>query len=131
MEKKDKDMLFTSINQSLLSWKERLVIVFWYYFNNKKITKLIDDLKLGFHIKYAYKNAKDMKEVKSVIRRGRPVFVIPTKVSDIDVKRLSHKFLTHNFPGDMIVNVKCDKNGKPITRGKQERYSIVVEDKLN
>ena len=65
MEKRDKDMLFRSENQSLLTLKERLNIVFWYYFNNKKITALIEGLKYGYHIKYAYKNVIKTKTNKS------------------------------------------------------------------
>lgn len=61
-------------------------------------------------------------------RKGRDIFVIPTKVGDLDKSKCSSKFLKHNFDKNKIVNIKCDKDGKLDLRGKSKQYRIIVED---
>lgn len=70
----------------------------------------------------------DKKNIIKIKRKSRPLFVIPTKIGDLDKSKCSPKFLAHNFPDDMIVNVKCYEDGEIDLRGKREEYRILVED---
>lgn len=67
-------------------------------------------------------------EIIEIMRKGKPLFVNQIKICDLDKDKLSHKFLRHNFPDDMIVNVKCLKDGTLDLRGKKEQYRIIVPD---
>ena len=49
-------------------------------------------------------------------------------VGDLDKSKCSYKFLSHNFPDDMIVHIKCDENGNFEYLGKNKEYRIIKED---
>ena len=65
-----------------------------------------------------------MKIIK-VIKKGRPVFVVKKKISELDKDKLSHKFLTHNFGDDIEVYVKCLEDGTIDFRGKKIEYRVI------
>ena len=65
----------------------------------------------------------------TIKRKGRDLFVIPTRVDELDKSKCSHKFLTHNLSSDTIVNVKCHPNGELDLRGNKQEYRIILEDK--
>lgn len=67
-------------------------------------------------------------EIIEIIRKKRLILVKQVKVSDLDKSKCSHKFLIHNFPDDMIVNVKCLQNGTFDLRGKNNEYRIITSD---
>ncbi len=58
-----------------------------------------------------------------------PLYVIPTRVGNLDKSKCSPKFLAHGFDDDMIVNVKCTEDGTIDLRGNKGEYRIIVEDK--
>jgi hypothetical protein len=66
--------------------------------------------------------------IKEIKRKGRPLFVKMVKVRDLDKTKCSHKFLSHQFPDDFDVFIKCDENGNIDLRGKKEEYRIILED---
>lgn len=68
-------------------------------------------------------------KVKVIRRKGRDLYIREMKVSELDVKRCSPKFLSHNFNDNKVVNVKCLKNGEIDFRGKRCEYRIIVPDK--
>ena len=67
-------------------------------------------------------------EITKILRKGRDLFVRKMKVADLDESHLSYKFLSHIFPDDMIVNVKCFPDGTLDLRGKKNEYRIIVKD---
>lgn len=69
-------------------------------------------------------------EIKEIIRKGRPLFVKVMKVGELDKSKCSHKFLSHNFNDDVLVNVKCYPDGTIDLRGKKEEYRIIVPDNV-
>jgi len=69
-------------------------------------------------------------EIKEIIRKNRPLFVRVMKVSELDKTKCSHKFLSHNFNDDLLVNVKCLPDGTIDFRGKKEEYRIILSDKI-
>ena len=69
-----------------------------------------------------------MEIIKIVNRKRMPLFVRSIMVSDLDKSKCSPKFLQHNFPTDMYVNVKCYPDGTLDLRGKKEEYRIIVPD---
>jgi len=69
-------------------------------------------------------------EITEIVRRGRKVLVRVMKVSELDKKRCSHKFLSHEFQANYPVYVKCFSNGEPDFRGKHGEYRIIIPDKL-
>ncbi len=69
-------------------------------------------------------------EIKEIIRKSRPLFVRVMKVGELDKSKCFHKFLSHNFKDDMLVNVKCYPDGTIDLRGKKEEYRIIVPDNV-
>lgn len=69
-------------------------------------------------------------KIKKIIRKGRPLFVKEMKVGELDKSKCSHKFLSHKFNDDMLVNVKCYSDGTIDLRGKKEEYRIIVPDNI-
>jgi len=67
-------------------------------------------------------------EIIEILRKCKPLFVRKMLVVELDKKKCSTKFLSHNFNGCMIVNVKCNENGELDLRGKKEEYRIIVSD---
>lgn len=65
----------------------------------------------------------------TIIRKGKPLFVIQMMVSELDKSKCSYKFLQNNLSDDTLVNVKCLEDGTLDLRGKKEEYRILVPDK--
>jgi len=74
-------------------------------------------------------NTKIMEIIK-IPRRGRELFVKVMKVGDLDKTKCSHKFLSHNFNDEMLVNVKCFPDGSLDLRGKKGEYRIILPDNI-
>lgn len=70
-----------------------------------------------------------VEKVEKVLRKGRLVSVKRVRVDELDRSMCSSGFLKRNFPGDMLVNIKCFDNGDLDLRGKDGEYRIIVEDK--
>ena len=66
----------------------------------------------------------------TIIRRGRPLFVKQMRVGELNRDQCSPKFLSHNFPPDMVVNVKVLITGEIDLRGKRNEYRIILADKI-
>lgn len=64
-------------------------------------------------------------EVLKVERKGVPVFVVKKKILELDVTKLSHKFLEHDFDQDTEVYVKCLEDGTLDLRGNKEEYRLL------
>lgn len=73
-------------------------------------------------------NRSDM-ETLEIVRKKHKVLVTPMRVGDLDKSKCSAKFLSHNFPDDYVVYVKCYADGTPDLRGNNNEYRIVVPDK--
>jgi len=74
------------------------------------------------------------KNVKKILKKNYPIFVIEMSVGELIFDKCSKKFLAHNFPNDEIVFVKCYENGEIDFRGKREEYRIIPNkcgEKLN
>lgn len=69
-------------------------------------------------------------DIIEIIRKNHPLFVRPMRVGDLEKNKCSPKFLTHDFPDDFVVNVKCHQSGELDLRGKREEYRIIVADNL-
>lgn len=69
--------------------------------------------------------------MNEIVRKKRPIFVTSVLVGDLDKSKCSHKFLSHNFPDDMHVNVKCREDGSLDLRGNKGEYRIIVADGNN
>lgn len=69
-------------------------------------------------------------ELNIIKRKGFPLYVKKMKIGDLDKTRCSPKFLSHNFPNEMIVNVKCYADGTLDLRGKRSEYRIILPDKF-
>lgn len=67
-------------------------------------------------------------EIIEITRKSRPARVRVMRVSDLDVSKCSSKFVEHNFPGDMVIYVRCYEDGSFDLRGKKEEYRIIVPD---
>lgn len=65
----------------------------------------------------------DMIEI--IIRRHK-VSVTPMLVGSLDKAKCSKKFLSHKFPDNHIVYVKCLPDGTPDLRGARGEYRIIV-----
>lgn len=63
--------------------------------------------------------------VITIVRRNFPCFVTPMLVKDLDKTKCSPKFLSHNFPEDMVVYVKCYPDGELDMRGNKGEYRII------
>lgn len=76
----------------------------------------------------------DISNIKNNIitikRRGKDLFVLPIQINKLDKSKCSNKFISNNFPEDMIVYVKCLENGKFDLRGKREEYRIIPNNEL-
>jgi len=74
--------------------------------------------------------------IKTILRKGRPVLVKPMTVGELNKDNCSAIFLEHNFPSDMIVNVKCFEDGDLDYRFRMKdnkdhyEYRIIVPDKV-
>lgn len=66
----------------------------------------------------------------TIKRKNRDCLVIPTLVSELRVEECSNKFLSNNFPSDMVVFVKCLNTGEFDLRGKKLQYRIIPQDKI-
>jgi hypothetical protein len=74
---------------------------------------------------------KENPVVYTIKRKNVSVNVIKMKVKDLDQSKCSFKFLSHNFPSNMLVNIKCDPKGNIEFRTKRkdkQEYRIIVED---
>ena len=71
-----------------------------------------------------------MDNIIIIKRKGWPCFVKPTKVSNLDLSKCSKKFISNNFPPDMVVYVKCYENGEIDLRGKKEEYRIIPNKEI-
>lgn len=80
-------------------------------------------------IVYLLKQRKRNNTIKTINRKGRPLFVKEMRVGDLDKSKCSPKFLSHNFDDEIIVNIKCYENGEIDLRGKKAEYRIIVPDK--
>jgi hypothetical protein len=69
-------------------------------------------------------------DMKTIVRKGMPLYVKEIRVGELDKTKCSPKFLTHNLPDDTIVNVKCHEDGTLDLRGKKGEYRIIMEDKI-
>jgi hypothetical protein len=67
--------------------------------------------------------------VKCILRKGKEIFVKQMMVGELDKRRCSPKFLSHNLPDETTVNVKCNPDGTLELRGKKNQYRIILEDK--
>ena len=66
--------------------------------------------------------------MKSIIRKNFVIDVLEKKVSELDKTKCSTKFLSHNFPDDYVVFVKCKADGSIDFRGKKQEYRIILPD---
>ena len=66
-------------------------------------------------------------EILSIIRKMRPILVMPIMVKDLDKEKCSNKFLSHigvDVNAETVVYVKCDALGninyRPRAEGRTE-----------
>jgi hypothetical protein len=69
-------------------------------------------------------------DIKTIVRKGKPLYVKEIRLGDLDKTKCSKKFLSHNLHDETIVNVKCHLDGTLDLRGKSGEYRIILEDKL-
>lgn len=69
--------------------------------------------------------------IKTIIRKTRPMLIRTIKVRDLDKSKCSTKFLSHNFDSNTEVNVKCFQDGSLDLRGNKQEYRIIVSDTQN
>lgn len=81
----------------------------------------------GSEIEWIWKN-QPYNDLYRIKRKNRLVFVKKIRVKFLDKSKCSSKFLSHKFPEDKIVNIKCNADGTFDFRGKKQEYRIIVED---
>ena len=66
---------------------------------------------------------KDM-EIHKINRKNREITVLKMKVTDLDERKCSNKFLSNSLDGNSEVYVKCDESGNLEYRGKKLEYRL-------
>jgi len=80
-------------------------------------------MKIKYIPTWSTKLKKDMK-IETVIRKNHEQLVRRMKVENLDINKLSAKFLSNKIDPKAEVFVKCDEFGNFEFRGKKQEYRI-------